>query len=120
MPREQYEYTKTITVEQVEHIMYLVIYRGGITNWVTWIREDKEAPRDKKIIAMDRFITNGGAWYITDQKTKIDHRFDIDTLLKGLSLYTNSDYDNYDKVDVDYIVQLGIFGEIIYKNKTKR
>lgn len=116
--------SKTIKVTNDDLIDIMASVMTGVAYWA---RDCEKIDKSDKGEFYESAITKHG-FYITEDET--DERFVLDkeTILKGLDLYINGDYEySNDLLDgnsldcsmiddcvSDCIVQLGIFGELIY------
>lgn len=116
--------SKSIKVTDDDLIDIMASIMTGIAYWA---RDCEKVDKTDKGEFYESAITKHG-FYITEDET--DERFVLDkeTILKGLDLYINGDYEySNDLLDgesldcsmiddcvSDCIVQLGIFGELIY------
>jgi hypothetical protein len=109
---KEYKITKTITAEQIDNILDAALYTG-IAYWANDL-EVVTRPTEPGATAMSEFLTRGGKLAIVEDETGKQHELTVDVVLKGLSLYEHSNYDEFDANDADNIIQLGLFGEIVY------
>lgn len=58
-------------------------------------------------------VTGGGTLKLYDDDGN-SHGLTKAKMLKGLALYGNHDYEQYDAGDADSVVQLALFGQVIY------
>lgn len=97
----------TITSEQIDDIMTSAL-EGGISYWCNQVK----VKGNYEGYASDQ-ISKGGVLKLRDDDGKW-HILTKAKFLKGVSLHKNHDFDNYDATDADSIVQLAIFGELVY------
>lgn len=107
-----FSYSKTITAEDVDNLMCAAL-EGGINYWcdgMEVVNEDyKGAEWGHEV------LTRGGSLLLKyeDGDDQLEKELTLEKLLAGLGQY-NYDPDNADAGDADNVVQLAIFGEIVY------
>jgi hypothetical protein len=102
--------TVTYTTEQLEGIL-VGCFEGGSNYWIDSV-EIGDKPKAKYEWLSD-IVPLGGTLWITDDEGN-RHYLTINKLLTGLRKYRNSDFDDWDSLDYDNILQLALFGEIVY------
>lgn len=116
--------SKTIKVTDDDLIDIMASAMTGIAYWA---RDCEKIDKSDRGEYYESAITKHG-FYITEDETDERLVLDKETILKGLDLYINGDYEySNDLLDgesldcsmiddcvSDCIVQLGIFGELIY------
>lgn len=99
----------TISAQQIDDIMCSAL-EGGISYWCVQVKVKGDYIDGG--YASDQ-ISRGGVLKLQDNDGKW-HTLTKAKFLKGVSLHKNHDFDSYDAYDADSIVQLAIFGELIY------
>ncbi len=100
----------TITSDDIDNIVDSALY-SGISYWCSLGEVGRHI---KGVEFMSHEISKGGTLKLTDGEDGKVYLLTKAKLLKGVSLYHNHDYENYDAGDADCIIQLAIFGEVIY------
>lgn len=85
---------------------------GGINYWCTKVTV-KDNDYKGGEWASD-VISRGGVLILHDAGESNDQELTLKKLLAGISKYKSHDFDNMDAYDADCIVQLAIFGKVIY------
>lgn len=98
-----------ITDEDIDNTMDAAM--AGIAYWASDL--DYAVEPAEKVPAMSHALTKGGVLSVRDDDGK-KHRITAKTIVKGLKKYGKQDLDDFDSVDADQVVQLGIFGEVVY------
>lgn len=106
-----YTITHTITNEQVDDLMDAAL--KGISYWAGEAKIPKTDSLDG-IHYTSEALTHGKTIRIYDAEDEKWYVLTLSKLLKGLSLYTKVDVDDFDMYDADNVVQLALFGEVIY------
>jgi len=101
-----------VTDEQLEDILSSAL--SGMTYWA----DDAYCPRTKNQPAPDLMLsetlTHGYKLKIHDAEEDKWRELTLTKFLKGLSLARMFDYDDYDSLDAERVVQLALFGKVIY------
>lgn len=105
----EYTIAKTITDEQIDDIL-CTAFEGGINYWTPEMIRVKDF---KGCTYAHEVITKGGTLVIVDDDGKA-HTLTLKKFLKGIELYGNFDFENYDASDADSVVQFALFGKLIY------
>lgn len=105
----EYTVKTTITGEQIDDILDSALY-SGISYWCGLAEVGRHI---KGVKYMSEEVSRGGALKLTDDDGKT-HLLTKAKVLKGISLYSNHDFEQYDAADADNIVQLALFGKLIY------
>lgn len=100
-----------VTEEQIDDIMTTAL-EGGITYWAAGCVV-KDQPEGSDIHWASEVISKGGSVKILDREEATWHTLDRDAFLKGLTK-ADIDLENYDAADADRVIQLAIFGKLIY------
>lgn len=103
--------TITITDEQVDNIVCSAL-EGGITHWCDGA--NPVVPKGKKIEWGHEALTRGGHIWLHNEDTGKSLKLTLPRLLKGIQKYGKHDFDDYDSQDADNVVQLALFGEVVY------
>ena len=106
---------KTITQENIDDILATAL-EGGINYWAVSAR-----PKDKDYKGADyghEVVSRGGILIIATEEGE-KHELNLENLTKGFQLFADSNsnidfMEDYDAVTADCIVQLALFGEIVY------
>lgn len=98
----------TITAEQIDDLMASAL-DSGISYWCKQVRVKGNHLGG---YSSDQ-ISRGGVLKLQDDDGKW-HLLTRAKFLKGVSLHKNHDFDSFDATDADSIVQLAIFGELVY------
>ena len=105
----RYKYERTITDEEIVDLMDTALH--GIAYWC-----GEAQVLDKNGKTFDGWtseaLSSGHDIRLWD--TEKWHTLTLDKLLKGLSMRTSFDSEQYDADDGDAIIQYAIFGEIVY------
>ena len=103
-----------ITSEQIDD-MLTDAFEGGMTaQWCDELSIAKDpAFLNDSIDYMQQVIALGGVLELHEEGEDKWHRLDLDDVLTSLSK-VDFDFDNYDAVDADTVVQTAIFGEVVY------
>ncbi len=99
-----------ITPEDVDYLIDAAFY-GGITYWCDTIRYDKKP--DTEVKAMSEALTKGGIIGIHDGEEDKWHELTLEKVLQAIA-DEQVDFDDYDSLVADNVVQRAIFGEVIY------
>lgn len=107
-----------ITPEDVDYLIDAAFY-GGITYWCDTIRYDKEP--DTEVKAMSEALTKGGIIGIHDSEEYVPetgeygrwHELTLEKVLQAIA-DEQVDFDDYDSLVADNVIQRAIFGEVIY------
>lgn len=102
-------YTKRITNEDLDDLL-VAAFEGGSNYWIESV-EVKNNDYKGGEYASD-VISRGGTLIIRDEEGR--HELTRAKLLKGLSLGSSYDPENADAGDADNILQLALFGQLIY------
>lgn len=110
--------------EQLPYDIFTTALYGGINYWATTLEFRDEDPSDFYAIVVD------SEEYEDDSDDCVKYRINHDSIVKGLRLTAESpftarssqvlaalvDYENadFDASDADDIVQMGLFGELVY------
>lgn len=105
----------TVTDEDLDNIVDAAI--NGCAYWCDLLEYGTEPTSD--VTAMSEALSHGGTL-----KFSIDESFEeggetvfeltTDKLLKGIADYGDYDFENYDSVIADAVLQQSLFGEVIY------
>lgn len=101
-----------ITEEDIDNIVDAAI------NWCSyWCRllEYGTEPKDCKF--MSEALSHGGTLvFHLDESYERRGKFELttDKMLKGLAAYHDHDFDNFDGPMSDAVLQLALFGEVVY------
>ena len=107
-----FRFIKKITQEEVDDIMCTAL-ESGITYWCSKVYiKDKTNVEDTDWV--HEVISKGGSLVLVDTDTGKKKILTLKKFLKALSKYDNFNYDDYDAIDADAIVQIAVFGEVIY------
>ena len=107
-----YEITqkRTITEEDVNGVIDSAFY-SGIGYWCDELRYDKEP--DTEVSAMSEALTKGAIIGIHDSEEDEWHSLELDKVLQAIA-DEQVDFDDYDALVGDAVVQRAIFGEVVY------
>lgn len=112
MKKHTIEIKIEVTDEQIEDIM-----TSALTGCIYWadnayivVARGEEAPDMYNSAA----ITHGKVLRIHDAETDKWHRLTLTKFLKGLKLCPAFDYENYDALDAEQVLQMALFGEVVY------
>lgn len=115
-----YEITqkRTITPEDVDGVIDSAFY-SGISYWCDELRYNKEP--DTEVKAMSEALTKGGIIGIHDSEEYVPeageygrwHELTLEKVLQAIA-DEQVDFDDYDSVVADNVIQRAIFGEVIY------
>ena len=100
----------TITSEDIDNIVDSALY-SGISYWCSLAEVGRHIEGVK---FMSEEISRGGTLKLTDSEDGKVYLLTRAKILKGVSLYNNHDFEQYDASDSDNIIQLAIFDKIIY------
>lgn len=106
-----YEYTKKITVQEIEALMSAALQ--GMTYWADEASIIDVSDEDSGIYTSQAF-TYGYAIEIHDAEEDKTHKLTLHKLLKGLSMTDNLDLESYDMYDAERVVQRALFGKEVY------
>lgn len=101
----------TITDEQIEDIMSAALQ--GCTYWADEARLVSSRP-DEKDLYISEALTHGCKVRIHDAEEEKWHLVSLTGFLKALAKTPNFDYEGYDSLDAEQVLQTAIFGEAIY------
>ena len=110
---------KTVTQEQVENILTDAFEGGVMTDWCEGVVIVKE-PEEQYDYASE-VLTRGGELSIVDGQEYIPetdsygkaYTLTLDMVLKALG-ESKIDFEDYDAVDADQVIQIALFGEVVY------
>lgn len=105
---KNYKITKLVSAEDIENIINDALDHGS-TYWV----DDFKAVRAKGIKYDAEALTHGGYIMVHDLEAEKWHCLTLKKVLKGLGRFDRAIAD-YDGQDADAVLQLAIFGELIY------
>lgn len=100
-------YKRTITDEEINNIMSSAM--SGMTYWA-----DSALPANKLAKYTSEVISKGGTLEIHDAEEDKVYILTLEKFLKGLSLDIKFDFEDYDMFAAERIVQLALFGKLIY------
>lgn len=100
----------TVTGETIDNILDDALY-SGISYWCGLAEVGRHIEGVKY---MSHEVSRGGTLKLTDSEDGKVHLLTRAKMLKGISLHKNHDFESYDSIDADCIVQLAIFGEVVY------
>lgn len=106
-----YKITKSISRQEIDDIMDSAMQ--GIAYWADEVRIKNSSNHDDVDYTSEE-ISRNGVLEIHNSEDDMWHELTLEKFLKGMSLKDNHDYENYDANDADDIIQLALFGEIIY------
>lgn len=101
-----------VTQEQIDDIMVTAL-EGGITYWCDEARIASSSNVDD-LDYLSQEISNGGVLELHDAEEDKWHRLDLNMVLRALGKQRQFDFEQYDALDVDNVIQQAIFGEVIY------
>lgn len=101
---------QTVTQEQIDDVLTDAFEGGVMADWCQGIVIVDEP--DEEYQYASEVITRGGKLKILDEDEE-PHELTLDKLLKGFAGIP-FDFDDYDAVDADAVVQYALFGEVIY------
>ena len=107
----EYIITKTITDEQLDDMLCSAL-EGGINYWARSVKVKGNDFRGAEWA--HEVVTRGGSLIVTDDDDGKEYTLTLKKVLKGLSLKESLDLDNYDAGDADDVIQLALFGKLIY------
>ncbi len=102
------ESIRTVTQEQIDDVVTTAL-EGGITYWCDQAITDVDLGDNY----LSEMLTRGAAISLHDRETDEWHTLTLEELLKALG-DMQFDFDNYDSLDVDCVIQKAIFGEVVY------
>lgn len=105
-----YTIKKTVTAEQINNILDAAM--SGMTYWAGEAKPVGKIPEGMNYAS--EALTNGVYLKVYDSEDEKWYNLTLKKFLKGLSLTDNFDFDNYDMYDADSVVQLALFGEVVY------
>ena len=123
--------TVALSEEDVTDLMVTAI-EGGISYWSCLDNtgeEFKNAPKDESVSeTCARILLNGGSIKLIDEEDdNAEYELTLEKLMDGIKLYVANGYDTYDVFGgkepdmwmcdaecADAIVQLAVFGELVY------
>ena len=107
-----YEITqkRTITPEQVDDLL-ADAFHSGISYWCDELRFDREP--DTKVSAMSEALTKGAIIGVHDSEEDEWHSVSLNMVLQAIA-DEQVDFEDYDSLVADAVVQRAIFGEVIY------
>lgn len=108
---EEFKFTCKVTAEDIDNIMCSAL-EGGITYWCGGMKVVNEDYKGAEY--GHEVISRGGKLRLYDEEAEKSYILTRGKFLKGLGKYSNHDFDSFDAGDADNIVQLALFGEIIY------
>lgn len=103
----------TIKVRITDEELYNILdsaFASGISYWCVMVEVTK---RVAGAHYLGEHVVNGGALELTDDEGH-KHTLNKAKMLKGLSLYQHHNFDDFDAYDVDRVVQLAIYGHVVY------
>lgn len=103
----------TIKVKISDDDLYNILdaaFYSGISYWCDLVEVINPVQGAKYL---GEHVTGGGTLKLQDDDGG-SHWLTKAKMLKGLSLYDNHDFDSFDAGDADCVVQLALFGQIIY------
>jgi hypothetical protein len=106
-----------ITIKMVDDIL-VAAFEGGINYWC---REVIVADFKNQTLASNVIAAGGEIFLVPNEEDERSYRLTLDSFLKGYQAYCvlfeqspSTVYENHDASTADCIVQLAIFGEILY------
>lgn len=104
---------RTLNQEEIDDIV-CTAFEGGITYWcdeAKIVGPETEYPEGATYL--HEVLTRGRDIQLYESDSKQWHVLSIDKLVDALSK-VEIDFDNYDAGDADNVVQMAVFGEVIY------
>lgn len=111
MKHHEVTFSTTVTDEQIDEIMDSAL--NGIHYWA----DEAKSVSEIKTEYASQVISKNGWLVIHDAEEDKSHELTRDKFLTGLGLAIGShkfDLDDYDMYDADKVIQLALFGELIY------
>lgn len=102
--------TQEVTQEQIDDIMAGALHTA-ISYWCSEVRY-KRRPKEEVKYTSDA-LTRGGVLELRDDEEEKWVTLSLTKLLKALS-GKPFNFDDYDNLDVDDLIQRAVFGEVIY------
>lgn len=100
-----------VTDEQIEDILSSAL--AGCTYWADEARLVSSRP-DEKDLYISEALTHGCKIRIHDSEEEKWHLVSLNGFLKALSKTPQFDYEQYDSLDAEGVLQTAIFGKVIY------
>lgn len=101
---------RTVTQEQIDDLLVDAFEGGVMSDWCEGVVIIEE-PEEKYKYASE-VLTRGGKLKVVDTESEV-YELTLNKLLHALG-ETGLDFNNYDAVDADAVIQTAIFGEVIY------
>lgn len=100
-----------VTAEQVEDLVATAFDGGVTTQWCDLVQEGTPPKEATSNYSQD--ITRGGTIKLHVEDTGEWHELTLKSLLKAIG-ESNVDFEQYDAIDADEVIQKAIFGEVVY------
>ena len=104
--------TKEVTEQDIENIMSSAM--TGCTHWVSDMKVSSKLPLAKRDFYASEAFSHDCIIKFQDRNTDKWHAVTRDSILKALSETPSFDYENYDSLDADDILQKACFGKALY------
>lgn len=105
------ETIREITQEQIDDVL-ADAFEHGVSYWCDEIRVKKQPKGENYTYASDA-LTRGHNVALHDAEESKWEVLTIDSFVKALG-DMQFDFDNYDAMDADAVVQKAVFGEVVY------
>ena len=103
---------KYVTNEDIDNIMSTAM--KGIAYWCDEVKVKGKVKPEHDGAYTSECLSLGYTLSFHDEEDDLWHNLTLNKFLKAFSLMTNFDIDNYDSFDADMLVQLAIFGKVVY------
>lgn len=110
MKKYEISTVQVVTQEQIDDVL-ADAFEHGVTHWCNEIREELPPEEDTKHFS--DVLTRGGSLGLHDANENEWRYLNLDALL-GAFGEMQFDFDNYDAMDADAVVQKAIFKEVVY------
>lgn len=101
----------TVTQEDIDDLFDAAISSPIMHDWCNLIEISKKPEEEYKYLS--DVLTRGGEFTLTVDEDDNKYTLKLENFLEAISK-VNIDFDDYDSVDADMVVQTAIFGEVVY------
>lgn len=102
---------RTISQEDVDFLLDAALAGPVMADWCDLV-EIGEEPTEKHSY-LSEILTRGGTLELTDGEDDNVYELTLDKFLEAIGK-VGVDFENYDSVVADMVVQTAIFGEVVY------
>lgn len=103
---------RTVSREDVDFVLDAALSGGPMADWCESADIGKK-PTEENYGYTSEVLTRGGTLLLTDREDENVYELTLDKFLEAIGK-VGIDFDNYDSVDADMVVQTAIFGEVVY------